>query len=510
MWLSKLEVDGIDSLTRINCFARDLESVSIRRAPNLRSVVVGSFLANSFGDMTPLPADTERCQTWIDELGEREGPGTVDFTALPLAQSDLTPLANNSRIRHLQFGGSGVSFEQIAKLEAMQQLESLDIRSCRLEQDQLTWLLEHFPNLKQLTIDGTALTSFDLTGKDQLRRISTTPLTDVEDIRIVDLPSLSTQIRVCCTPHQMEIRNAPSLQGLAVDSPWPENATVDGLRDLKWFAGGGERIDDSLMDVVLHCRSIDQLTLAYTSVTREKFSEIGKLLELSMLALPGADVDDEITANWSRLNSLWEINLDDTSVSVQTLAWLSKIDSLRHVSLNRVPFTDDAADALGELTGISELHLCDVSIDPEKLTPLLKKGNLESLNLSGWPVDAKLVDTLDAPHALRHLILHDTTIDAPSLERILASSPSLFIDLGEIPEFVSDEQAAELYRRALAVRRSFSTGWRQDMYQVDVNLNSDRDQQNPRQYVSLSIPDKKGRINAQIFRPISATVTSLK
>ena len=327
MWLSNLVVDGVASIERIGCFAHDLESISIRNAPNVRTLTIGSFYSTPMGDIKLYPADPNRCQTWINQVGSGDGPTTVDFTALPLAGLNLSALANNDRIRHLKLGISGITYQQVQQLSGMEQLESLDIRSCPLEQDQLSWLLQHFPKLKHLNIDGTSLTRFDLMASEQLRSISMTPLEDVEDVRIVDLPALRTRVRLLCTPQLMEIRNAPSLQGLSIEAPWPKNAAVSGLRDLEWFAGGGETIDDSLMDVILNCRELDQLTLAYTSITPQKLREIGRLDRLSLLALPGAPIDDSITANWHNLTSLWEVNFDDTSVSDATIAWLSKIES---------------------------------------------------------------------------------------------------------------------------------------------------------------------------------------
>ena len=130
----------------------------------------------------------------------------------------------------------------------MEQLESLDLTYCHLQEDQLSWLLQRFPNLEELSFDGSGLTRFDPTGKTDLKSVRTTTLENVEDIRIVDLPLLKAHIRMSRTPLRMEIRNAQSLRGLAVQAPWPTNAKISGLRDLEWFAGGGEAIGDGLVD----------------------------------------------------------------------------------------------------------------------------------------------------------------------------------------------------------------------------------------------------------------------
>ncbi len=504
-WVSKLDIDGAASLTSIECFARDLETISIRNAPSLRSLSLGSYLRSALGDITPQPADADRCQAWIKHLGEQDGPATINFSALPLASVDLSPLVNNKRIRHLDFDRSGVSFPQIMQLEGMDQLESLDISSCRLEGDQLSWLLNHFPKLEQLNIDGTQLARFELAGQQRLKKIGTTVLSEVEDVRVVDLPSTSTFIRLSRTPKVLEIRNAPCLRGIAIEAPWPTNASITGLRDLEWFAGGGRAMDDALMEVILKCAKLDQLSLAYTSISRTKLKEIGQLDRLSLLALPGGDVDDEVTANWHRLKMLWEVNLDDTAVSVETLAWLSRIESLRRLSLNRVSLDDAAVEALSELRQLSELQLAGVSIDPTKLRPLLQNGHLVSLDLSGWKVDAALIDTLaDAP-TLKHLVLHDSPIDAESLDHLLAASPFLYIEFGANTGLLSDELTSELRRRGLAVRRDFNLGWRRALRAGNVTRGMvEREaaaRQDPQHVVSFSMPLEAGRINPRVFRP---------
>ncbi len=341
-------------------------------------------------------------------MGNGDGPSTLDLTGLPLSHADLSPLTNNTRIRHLRIRDTGISFDQVQQLAEMKQIEKLDISTCRLEADQLTWILEQFPKLKNLSIDGAGLERFDLTVNKHLKWIHVSPLENASEVRIVDFPSLDGFITMSRAPEQLEIRNAHSLRGLALQEPWPKHAKVSGLRDLEWFAGGGEAIDDELIDVLLECGSLDQLTLAYTSISPQKAAEIGQLHKLSMLVITGAEIDDEVTANWHKLKSLWEVNLDDTSISVGTIAWLSRLESLRRLSLNRVPLSNEAADALCEVRQISELHLAGVSIEADKLGRILSNSHIESLNLSGQTVDAELVDAIVGAKALKHLVLHDS------------------------------------------------------------------------------------------------------
>lgn len=508
-WISELTIDGAPSMIELECFARDLEALSLSNVPNLRSVTMGSFLARILGENIPQPADPRKCQQWIEYFGNREGPGTVDLSWLPLTGIDLTPLTRNQRIRRLNFNSSGVDFDQIASLEPMKQLEALNIRTCRLQDDQLSWLLQRFDQMEFLVIDGRNLRSLSLQEGLKLRELHTTPLQQLDELRMVDVPSLRTYLRLEQSPQVLEIRNAKSLRGLAVEQPWPSGAIVEGLRDLQWFSGGGPEVDDDLMEVLLDCGQIDQLTIAYGSLSRERLKDIGSFRELTMLILPGADLDDEVTKHWTGVDSLWEVNFNDTRVSVGTLAWLKKHRSLRRVSLNRVPLNEAALNALGQLTQVSELRLADVSIPLLKLEPILAEGNVESLDLSGTPVDEQMLDFVRRAHSLQQLIVHRSEVDPEVLKQIIDANESLYVDLGEIPDSIDDDLARELQRRGHLVRDRFIRGWQSSFRVVDGYINPrepirppvpDDLDQFPRRVVTLSMPMAGGRIDDTVFR----------
>ena len=472
-WVRSLEIDGADSLRKFDCFARDLERLSISRARGLRKFSLGSFLTTLVGGVFPQAVDPDRCQSWIDHFGKMQGPTVLDLSYLPLECNDLSSLSDNSGVRHLHLSHTGLVYDQVQGLEGMRQLETLNIGSTPLAEDALTWLLDRFPNLKVLRSHVKGLALCDLRGRDQLKELHLTPLEQLRELRIVDLPQLRTNIRLTRTPDVLEIRNAAGLRGFAVEGPWPENATFEGLRDLEWFTAGGEGIDDEVVDQVLRCDALDRLTLAYPAVSQDMLRRIGNLRELTFLALPGTSLNDDVIRDWSSLTGLWEVNLDDTEISVETLGWLSRIESLRRVSIKRVPLNDAAADALGELTQISELYLAGVPIAPSKLRRLLRNGGLETLDLSGCELGPELVDLICSDgFALKHLVLRDTEVDRHSLQQLMEAAPAMYVDMDRMPKGLPDSLVAELERRAAALRRAMNTGWRQtlrpgaDVYQT--------------------------------------------
>lgn len=460
-WFRSIDIDGAGSLRSIGCFARDLEHFSIRRAPGLRWLAIGSYLSTLFGEITPQPVDADRCEAWIQQLGEMDGPPNLDLAWLPLHNNDLAPLTANKRVRHLHLHGTGLTFPQLQQLAGMDQVEGLHIRSTPLHEDELTWLLDRFPKLTQLTVDAIAVSRIDLSGRNHLRELRVSPMTKLHEFRIVDMPRIRTAIRMTNPPDKIQIRNALSLRGLAVEGPWPADTELNGLRDLEFFTGGGKRIDDRIAGEILNCASLDRLTFAYCSLSQSALRRIGSLNELTFLAVPGADVTDDVVHDWKSLTNLWEINLDDTKVSHETIHWLGKMESLRRLSLNRVPVSDEAADALADLTQISELYLAGVELDSAKLRPILQRGTLETLDLSGWKVDEELLKILCTDGAeLKHLILHDTSIDRPTYERLFHAAPDLYVDIGSVPNYLEGSSLAELHRRADSLQREMNTGWR--------------------------------------------------
>ncbi len=171
--------------------------------------------------------DREQSRLLIEQLGTAiKGPAELNLSYLPLAGHDLSALTQNKRIRHLKLNGTGVGFSHVQQLAGMQSLESLVIPSTTLKQNELDWLLDQFPNLRDLWVDVTDLTVLDLSGRGRLQQLRVTAMGNLEEIRITDLPRLHTCIRLTHSPKKLEIRNVPSLRGLAIEGPWPEHAEL--------------------------------------------------------------------------------------------------------------------------------------------------------------------------------------------------------------------------------------------------------------------------------------------
>ncbi len=432
-WYETLVLKDLPSLVRVTSFERDLEFFQFHNLPNLRELEIGSNIEDLLdAEVSPPPVTPERYQMWVDEIGKMDGPHTVTLSGINLDHVDLSKLAKNQSIRQLRFAASQVSFEQAMGLDGMENLRELDLGDCSIEQDQLSWFIKQFPSLESLRINGGKLSNLELIDGQNLKHLEVSTLHEIDSIRIVDQPKLTSFLRVERTPTTLEIRNARSLSGLVVNHPWPKSAVVTGLRDIHWFATGGSEVDDSLLDVLLKCPTIDQLTLAYPSLSRDALCRIGELRQLTVLMIPGASVDDEITESWRDLKSLWEINLDDNRVGVGTIAWLSTIHCLRAVSLNRVPLSEAAAESLCELNQLSSLSLRGVKVDPSHLAKLLNSNALELLDLSETDVDSQVLEMAGRSIALRMLVMKGCNFDPEALAEALQRNVNLAVTLDAV------------------------------------------------------------------------------
>ena len=460
MWLARFKATNTPSLKHFGCYARDLEQLSLEAMTKLRSLDLGSYQVSVTNGIHTNDSPLKNSDAWIAQLGERVGPSTLNLMGLPLRETDLSPLQNNSGIRHLNLIETGISFKHVQQLAGMKQLESLFIRDCEVEQESLAWILNEFPNLDELVINGESLATVDVSKHEHLRKLRITKLAKPQRVSLVDVPLLKTELHLDQCPQQLEISNAKSMTGLSVNAPWPKHGKLRGMRDLDWFAVGGRNVTDDLVDEVLVCKKLDQLTLAYTSVSTSRLKQIGQLKTLSTLSLPGSEIDPSVIAAWTELKSLWDVNLDDNEISTGTLVWLGNIKSLRRLSLNRTQLKNEASEKLGNLTQLSELQLAGVEIDKKKIRPLLQANNIESLNLSGWQIDEEMMNWLLDTKSLMLLTLHDCQITPHQLQQFMDRMPPLSLDLGPQTATLDTATQRELERRVRRLTLGTIEGWR--------------------------------------------------
>ena len=460
-WVRNLNVDGADSLSEIGCYAKDLEQLRLGDSANLKKLKLGAYLVTLTGNVIPQETDPEKCRRWIRYLGERRGPYELDLGYLPLKGIDLTPLAQNVEIQQLNLNGTHVDFSQVKQIGSKPEYNSLDARTTLLRGREFEELLEQFPEIDRLLINGEQIHSLDTRDRDRLKFLRVSTMREIEKVSLLNQPRMRTSLTMVASPKVLHIENVPGLEGLSLEGPWPVSASLRGLRDLEWFAGGGAELTDEIAKEVLKCSHLHRLTFAYPSISREALSGIGQLKELISLALPGTSIDDGMVRSWRNVHDLWEANFDDTSVSTETIIWLTRMSSLRRLSLNRIRLDESTVQAIVALRQICELHLENTQLPSEALSTLLQYGHLEVLNLTGWKFSEALLSVLENnAKRLNHLIVRDEDLSLDLFRRLMNLSDQIYVDVSVLPEGITDEEVTSLHERADAVRRLSNSGWR--------------------------------------------------
>ncbi len=444
-WVVDADFKNLPSMRRISCFGADLRSLKISNLPGLRHLELGAYFILSGGLAVIKDVDQESVQSWIDSIGESSGPVLLDLTGLSLDGIDLSPLVKNQRLRRLRLGHTGVTFQQLQSLDGMRQLDSLAISDCSLEGDELSWIVEAFPQLRDLAVNVAALERFDLV-KNDLKFLRTSRYEKLAHLRLEEVPNLNAYFHLAKCPDQLVIRDAPQVRGFALESPWPVGARLEGLRDLEWFSIGGGQIDDSVVEAVLDCPKIDRITLAYPSISKEALKDLGELTELTTIEVPGAEVDDDVTDHWRGIRRLNRANFADTKIAAGTLYWLSGIESMRELSLRRVTLSDEAADALTSLTQLTYLDLSNAEIDDDALIRLLRLNSLEELDLSGWSISEPLMDAIVQNQALVWVKLDRCDLGRREIDQLLTREGVAY-EFGEEWNAFSDELKEKLDSR---------------------------------------------------------------
>lgn len=459
LWLDRLRLRNVASLSRLACYGLDLQGVEIDEAPNLIELTIDAKLYTR-QRFQKHPSDQHKAiSQLIADLGKCDGPPILNLSTLPLGDIDLSPLAKNQRIRELRLASSGASGGQLEPLLSLPRLHSLDLRGCRITNEEAEKIIDRVVSLRDLLVDGTDFQRIAVVDRDQLVQYIATPVPAASIVRVQRSPQLSSELILGDKLKELNITDARSLKGLSVNGPLPSDATLDGFRDLRYFAIGGENVDDRMCTALWQCPKIDHLTLAYPNLSRRALMQIGGLKELTTLILPGADIDDSVTASWRDLTQLSEVDLSDTKISRGTFQFLMSLKNLQRLSLNYVPIDRRDLKPLVGIAQLIELEVAGVGLEDDLLEAILGRGMLDRLVLSNCELSERSIDLLASPVArsLVFLGVCDCGLTEADVQRILAAHSHLIVDVAG--HSLSDDFIDRLSRDNRLVRREDRMGF---------------------------------------------------
>lgn len=453
LWLEKLRLKNVASLSSLACYGMDLQRVEIDEAPNLIEL---SIDANLYARQRfqKHPSDQQRIISQIiEDLGKCDGPPVINLSTLPLAGIDLRPLSENDRIRELRLAATGVSGQQLAPILSLPRLVSLDLRGCRISNEQAEMMLDRLHSLRDLLVDASSFQRIEVVDRDHLVQFTTEPMPAASIVRIERSPRLSSELVLGDKLKELSIADAHSIRGLSVDGPLPADASLEGFRDLRFCALGGANVDDRICASLWHCPQLDHLTLAHASLSRRSLLQIGQLKDLATLIIPGAAVDDSITAGWRDLTQLSEVDLSYTKISRETFQFLMSLKNLQRLSINHVNIDRRDLEPLAGIAQLIELEVAGVGLGDDLLEVLLARGMLDRLELSDCELSGRAVAILASPVArsLVYLGLRECGLTEGEVQRILDAHSHLVVDVAG--HSLSDDFIDRLQREDRLVRR---------------------------------------------------------
>ncbi len=458
-WFSRIEIENAASFSALGCFARDIKSIKVSNCPSLRHLTVANGDLDLFSTMSEIANSVLDAQRIFDSLAQCDGPQRIEFEQLDLRQVSFSQISKNKGIRDLRFINCQLNFDQIRELKGLSELKTLLAAWCEANTSDLDWLLQTFPALSDFEFDIGEVEELSLNHRPLLRSVRTRPLKNVRCVSLKSVPNLDAQIHVCSEIDRLQVTDAPQLSGLGLEGPWPKNAEISGLRELKWFAAGGAQVNDDVLSEILYCQSLDRLMLAYPTISKDLLGNIGGFFELTSLVLPGTPIDDSVTEKFRELRLLREVNFDDTQIGLNTLDWLREIECLRRLSISRVKLPGHSAKILLKFTQLNELEVANVQIPEDVLIEILQNSSLEHLNYADHELSPTIFDSFVANQTLRLINVNGCGVTLDQAAQLLRSKPGLYLYAGDElqQQLTTDPLVEDVHDRILTEYRYHQT-----------------------------------------------------
>lgn len=432
----KLSLGSVPSLRALKLFATSMEEMRFSE-PMAMQLEITTAPMSEGGIPRPVTESdfsTATKQAWLNSLSEQGGPSALKLSAIPLEGVDLRPLANCDVLRSLDLAHCGVTPEQLRQLKDMKGLEELNVAGCMLDGQTVAWLATNLPGLRRLYCEPVAIGRLKLENNPKLECVlgrADIPLVMIDALHLEGMPNLKDAFDLPKELRYLQVKDTPSLTGLSTRAPWPEKASIAGVRDLIYFAAGGPRLDDSVAAAVLGCVKLERLTFAYSSVSPETLTKIGELKNLTYLALSGSKVDDEVIAKWQPMTSLRTLRLDETAITDRAIDFISRCENLERLSLRNTQVTAQGLSRLSGLTNLARIDCGAADLSEEKLKAISAFQSLNTLDLSGSKVTAEILTVLkdNPPRMLNRLILRDSEVAGLALVQLAQNHSSILFDL---------------------------------------------------------------------------------
>lgn len=311
----------------------------------------------------------------IAGIGNSQGITSLNLGKLPNYDVPLSPISSGRTIRRLTLPAAKLSTTQLQQLNTMDRIEEIVVAA----KYDIPSLLEIWPNLRRIEAgiippqvrDGS--NNFVFYSDQESLFVHSEPIRlqsakslasffegdfrQVDSVVLDDLPELQDLVQVSRELKLLQVRKTPKLKGLLTFSPWPEDASLEGLTELETFSAGGQKFDDEDFTGMENSLKMKCLTLGYCGVSSEKLRLLGEFKNLTALALTGSAVTDDTVQDWPNFKSMKTLMLDRTKITSASLPWICQLKSLTHLSIDSVCLASISSEQIDFLKQLSSLSL---------------------------------------------------------------------------------------------------------------------------------------------------------
>lgn len=434
----KVHLENLLSLTSLECQASDLESIQVSNTPQLQSIALGTSRVNQREQKSSDPSIPNDCgENFVNAISQLDSLNVVRIEGVRLTRDDLKGLCRIRFLQELQCVNTELSDMDLAELETKHSLQFLDVGECAISEQRLANLVK-LPRLKTICANLSRIERLQIANDIRIESLETRPLRQLRTLELMDLPRYCGNVVIQNHVDYLCLRSVPLLRELLLECPWPEDYHLEGVSGLERFAGGGPNLRDSVLDQLVTCRELDQLSLAYPQLSREKMKRISEMKQLTSLEVPGCPIDDDVVSHWNPITRLRHICLDDTAIGSETIRWLATLESLRSVSMGHLHLDAAAQAVLPSLNQVTELSLVQTELSDEAFAQVLKSRSIEILNLSKTKISRAKLEAISRSDTLKYCVFNDCGLSAAFIEQLFRDQPELHIEINNTKDLPTD------------------------------------------------------------------------
>lgn len=253
----------------------------------------------------------------------------------------------------------------LTAMSGFDQLESLDIRSCRFEKGDIESIAK-FINLKDLYLGGSVLNHMDelqslstlkvLTSLD----LSSNALNDDGASRLPRLPSVTNlsidNNEINCESIRGLHNQFPRLTSLTIYNTGCTDKGLENLSELSLLTHldvDGTKITDAGLIHIAKLDKLETLDMQNTAVTDAGVKHLAKLPKLQSMLLHNTRVDGSFAVHFRKATTLTNLGMDGTLVADANLKAIAEIPKLSSLSIENTRVSLAASTLLSAIQDLS-------------------------------------------------------------------------------------------------------------------------------------------------------------